>query len=139
MSINSICYNYITPLLLFLLCMDSNYIWDHLLSLWRTSFSISCKASLLAMKSLFFFSENVYALPSLVKNNFVWWIDNHWTRIIHLFFIYLQFYLDDKWQPTPAFLPGESHGRRSLVGYSPWGRKESDMTERLHGHVHKEL
>ena len=36
------------------------------------------------------------------------------------------------WQPTPVFLPGESHGRRSLVGYSPWGRKESDVTERLH-------
>ena len=34
-----------------------------------------------------------------------------------------------KWQPTPVFLPGESHGWRSLVGYSPWGRKESDMTE----------
>ena len=28
-----------------------------------------------------------------------------------------------KWQPTPVFLPGESHGQRSLVGYSPWGRK----------------
>ena len=37
-----------------------------------------------------------------------------------------------KWQPTPVLLPGKSHGRRSLVGYSPWGRKESDMTERLH-------
>ena len=37
-----------------------------------------------------------------------------------------------KWQPTPVFLPGESHGRRSLVGYSPRGRKESDTTERLH-------
>ena len=37
-----------------------------------------------------------------------------------------------KWQPTPVFLPGESHGQRSLVGYSPWGRKESDTTERLH-------
>ena len=35
------------------------------------------------------------------------------------------------WQPTPVFLPGESHGQRSLVGYSPWGRKESDTTERL--------
>ena len=33
-----------------------------------------------------------------------------------------------KWQPTPVFLPGESHGRRSLVGYSPRGRIESDMT-----------
>ena len=33
------------------------------------------------------------------------------------------------WQPTPVFLPGESHGQRSLVGYSPQGRKELDMTE----------
>ena len=39
-----------------------------------------------------------------------------------------------KWQSTPVFLPGESHGQRSLVGYSPWGHKESDMTERLHLH-----
>ena len=36
------------------------------------------------------------------------------------------------WHPTPVFLPGKSHGRRSVVGYSPWGRKESDMTEWLH-------
>ena len=34
-----------------------------------------------------------------------------------------------KWQPTPAFLPEESHGQRSLVGHSPWGHKESDTTE----------
>ena len=34
-----------------------------------------------------------------------------------------------KWHPTPVFLPGKSHGRRSLVGYSPWGHKESDTTE----------
>ena len=33
-------------------------------------------------------------------------------------------------QPTPIFLPGESHGPRSLVGYGPRGHKESDMTER---------
>ena len=39
------------------------------------------------------------------------------------------------WQPTPVFLPGESHGWRSLVGYSPGGRKESDTTERLHMQV----
>ena len=37
-----------------------------------------------------------------------------------------------KWQPTPVFLPGEPHRWRSLVGYSPWGRKESDTTEWLH-------
>ena len=32
-------------------------------------------------------------------------------------------------QPTPVFLPGESHGQRSLAGYSPWGHKELDTTE----------
>ena len=41
------------------------------------------------------------------------------------------------WQPTPVFVPGESHGQRSLVGYSPWGCKESDTTEQLtHTHTH---
>ena len=35
------------------------------------------------------------------------------------------------WQPTPVFLPGESHGQMSLVGYSPWSRKDWDTTERL--------
>ena len=39
-----------------------------------------------------------------------------------------------KWQSTPALLPGKSHGRRSLVGYSPRGRKELDTTKRLHFH-----
>ena len=36
-----------------------------------------------------------------------------------------------KWQPTPVFLPGKYHGQRSLVGCSPWGSKELDMTECL--------
>ena len=44
------------------------------------------------------------------------WEENPWRR---------------KWQPTPVSLPGESHGRRSLIGYSPWGHKESDTTEWL--------
>ena len=34
-----------------------------------------------------------------------------------------------EWLPTPVFLPGEFHGQRSLVGYSPLGRKESDATQ----------
>ena len=38
----------------------------------------------------------------------------------------------EQWHPTPVLLPGESHGRRSLVGCSPWGRWGSDTTERLH-------
>ena len=39
-----------------------------------------------------------------------------------------------QWHPTPVLLPGESHGWRSLVGCSPWGCEESDVTERLHFH-----
>ena len=37
-----------------------------------------------------------------------------------------------QWHPTPVLLPGKSHGWRSLVGCSPWGREESDTTERLY-------
>ena len=40
------------------------------------------------------------------------------------------------WQPTLAFLPGKFHGQRILVGYSPLGRKESDMTEATYTHTH---
>jgi len=36
-----------------------------------------------------------------------------------------------KWQPNPVILPGKSHGQGSLAGFSPWGRKELDMTQRL--------
>ena len=39
-----------------------------------------------------------------------------------------------QWHPTPVLLPGKSYGRRSLVGCSPWGHQESDVTERLHFH-----
>ena len=39
-----------------------------------------------------------------------------------------------RWHPTPVLLPGKSHGRRSPVGCSPWGRSESDRTERLQFH-----
>ena len=41
-----------------------------------------------------------------------------------------------KQQSTPVFLPGESHGQRSLAGYSPWGHKELDRTEHAHVHPH---
>ena len=39
-----------------------------------------------------------------------------------------------QWHPTPVLSPGKSHGRRSLVGCSPWGHEELDTTERLHFH-----
>ena len=46
--------------------------------------------------------------------------------------IFTTFYQRRQWHPTPVLFPGKSHGRRSLVGCSPWGREESDTTERLH-------
>ena len=42
--------------------------------------------------------------------------------------------LEKEMATTSVFLPGKSHGQRSLVGYSPWGREESDTTERAHYH-----
>ena len=44
--------------------------------------------------------------------------------------------LEKEIQATPVFLPGESHGQKSLAGYSPRGHKESDTTERLHTHTY---
>ena len=41
-----------------------------------------------------------------------------------------------KWKPTPIFLPEKSHGQRSLMAYSPWGPKESDVTE--HAYMHRQ-
>ena len=54
--------------------------------------------------------------------------------VIALFCVWLQKHWRRQWHPTPVFLPGKSHGRRSLVGCRSWGRKESDTTERLHFH-----
>ena len=43
------------------------------------------------------------------------------------------------WQPTSVSLPGEPHGQRGLAGYSPWGGKELDTTERLNSHTHSRV
>ena len=56
-------------------------------------------------------------LPAMQETRFNAWVGKMpWRR---------------EWLPTPVFLPGEYHGQRSLAGYSPQGRKESDITERL--------
>ena len=44
--------------------------------------------------------------------------------------------LGEEQLPTPVFLPGEFQGQRDLVGYSPWGCKESDTMEHVHTHTH---
>ena len=60
----------------------------------------------------------------------------HVSKLISVF--YLEFVVSHwrrQWHPTPVLLPGKSHGWRSLVGCSPWGREELDTTERLHFHI----
>ena len=60
-------------------------------------------------------AQLVKYLPAMQETRFNSWVKKiPWRR---------------KWEPTPAFLPGESHGQRSLAGYSPRGLKELDMTE----------
>ena len=56
---------------------------------------------------------------------------------LHPYFLLLSslFHWRRQWHPTPVLLPGKSHGWKSLVGCSPWGRKESDTTEQLHFHA----
>ena len=44
-----------------------------------------------------------------------------------------------QWQPTPLFLPGQFHGQKRLMGYSPWGHKERDTTERLSQTCHTNI
>ena len=59
------------------------------------------------------------------------------VHILNMYAIYLFLYVRNwrrKWQPTPVFLPGESHGRISLGGCSPWGHTESDTTEETWHH-----
>ena len=60
------------------------------------------------------------------------------TERLHFLSFYSSFWRR-KWQPTPAFLPGESHGWRGLVGFSLWGCKELDTTKQLtHTHTHRD-
>ena len=70
-------------------------------------------------------AQTVKRLPTMRETQFDPWVGKiPWRR---------------KWQPTPVFLPGESHGRRSVVGYRPRDRQESDTTERLHFHFKKAM
>ena len=64
---------------------------------------------------------------------FYYFVSQHFKTI----FCWISFFLHlnlRQWHPTPVLLPGTSHGLRSLVGCSPWGREESDMTEQLDFH-----
>ena len=67
----------------------------------------------------------------------VMWVIYKYIYICVCVYIYIHIHIwRREWQPTPVFLSGESHGQRSLTGYSPWGHKELDMPEQL-THTHK--
>ena len=81
--------------------------------LWSNNFNGTCSVTLFIMHSTWLRQLSA----CLQCRVFHPWVRKPWRR---------------KWHPTPVLLPRKSHGRRSLEGYSPWGCKESDMTEQLH-------
>ena len=81
--------------------------------------------------------------PGIPKSNAKWYVWLlHFSPFLHIYFpfenvlfwVRLKANRRRQWQPTPILLPGISHGRRCLVGYSPWGGEQSDATEQLHFH-----
>ena len=86
--------------------------------------SISALASQSSQQQSIFCGENIIFVAIFFEDR---------TNTWHIVATQLIFWRR-QWQPTPVLLPGKSHGWRSLVGCSPWGRKELDMTERLHSH-----
>ena len=93
----------------FLLHIQSNFGWDH----WKTDFLYSSKESI-----TFYILSHTKNLPAIWETGVrpLGQREIPWRR---------------EWQPTPVFLPGESHRQRSLAGYNPWGRNELDTTEWL--------
>ena len=89
-----------------------------------------------SLKSLEF---EIPIFPHLKSNNKISNNNHQWLWICKLRLILTLSYLSEavrrrRWHPTPVLLPGKSHGQRSLVGCSPWGREESDTTEQLPFH-----
>ena len=69
--------------------------------------------------------------PGALQSMWSLGVGHDWVTSLSLFTI---MHWRRQWHPTSVLLPGESHGWRSLVGCSPWGREKSDTTERLHFH-----
>ena len=88
----------------------------------RKQFSLGRRGSQTTLRIQWNMDPLLRTLTSLVACNGGSSSFNPWVRKIPC---------KKEWQPIPVFLPGESHGQRSLAGYSPWAHKESDTTECL--------
>ena len=103
-----------------------NEYWDQCITYFHMSVFISlgykprCAITRSYGKTLSSFVRKHQIISSKVALSFCILTNNEWGR--------------GQWQPTPVLLPGGYQGLRSLVGCSPWGREESDTTERLHFH-----
>ena len=78
--------------------------------------------------SKFFMESQSPALLSVCLASVL--VADSWTQLGDFthFTHFILYHWRRKWQPTPVFLPGESHGQRSLTGHGPWGHRESDTT-----------
>ena len=106
---------------------------DTLVQVYEYFYMTDCLSPIVRLNNIYiYFFKLRYRLPWWLRRQsiclqcgrprFEPWVGKiHWRR---------------KWQSTPVSLPGKSHGQRSLVGYSPWGRKESDTTKRIHSFIH---
>ena len=80
--------------------------------------------------SKFALFQDCFGYLAYCGSSWTWgWLLHFWKRGLGILIG-----IELKWHPTPIPLPGKSHGRKTLVGCSPWGRQESDTTERRHFH-----
>ena len=109
--------------------VDNTFFFKNNLTLYNTSYILIPKVYL---AWLLIFPSKTWKSKSLFFP-YLTFINSHEMLIGYKAFVTLHCQRR-RWHPTPVLLPGKSHGQRSLVGCSPWGRKESDTAEWLHFH-----
>ena len=120
------------PFLIFFICScGSSYHQVIMFLLGKTLFTHISFVLPLSNLLLYVIYVCIYNVYYIMFNAVCYWSDN---TIIYIQYLFKSSKMRKQWHPTPVLLPGKSHGWRSLVGCSPWGREESDTTERLHFH-----